>query len=131
MLGSRHHGLDLLDPDGLLPTALGQQHLAGAGLVDQVDRLIRQLAVIDVLGRQLHRRLEGVIGVAELVELLVVGLQALQDLDRVLKRRLVDVDLLEAPDKRPVLLEVLTELLVGGRAHAAQAALLQGRLQEV
>src|SRR3546814_1426639 len=37
--------------------------------LDDVDRLVRQLAVVDVLGRQLHRRLDGVVGVAELVEL--------------------------------------------------------------
>ena len=69
------HGLDLLQADDLLALALGQQHLRGAGLVDDVDRLVRQLAVVDVLRRQLHRRLDRVVRVAELVELLVVGLQ--------------------------------------------------------
>jgi hypothetical protein len=53
------------------------------------------------------------------VELLEIRLQALQDLDGVLDRRLVDVDLLEAADQRAVLLEKLAELLVGGRADAA------------
>ena len=62
---------------------------------------------------------------------LVVGLQAAQDLDRVLDRGLVDVDLLEPPDQRPVLLEVVAVLLVGGRADAAQAAALQRRLEQV
>ena len=62
---------------------------------------------------------------------LEVGLQPLEDLERVLDRRLVDVDLLEPPRQRPVLLEVLAVLLVGGRAHAAQRARLQRRLQQV
>ena len=70
---ARHRGdrrLDLLDADGLLALVLRQQHLRGAGLVDHVDRLVRQLAVVDVARRQLHRRLDGVVGVLDLVELL-------------------------------------------------------------
>ena len=62
---------------------------------------------------------------------LEAGLQALQDLDAVLDRRLVDVDLLEAADQRPVLLEVVAVLLVGRRAHAAQIARRQRRLEDV
>ena len=111
-----------LTPIVFLRRFSGQQHLRGAGLVDHVDRLVGQLAVVDVARRQLHRRLDGVVGVAELVELLEVGLQALHDLDRVGHRRLVDVDLLEAAHERPVLLEVLAVFLVGGRADAAQRA---------
>src|SRR3546814_11431307 len=63
--------------------------------------------------------------------LLVIGLQALEDLDGIVDRRLVDVDLLEAPDQRTILLEVAAVFLVGGRTHAAQAARLQRRLQQV
>ena len=70
----RDGGLDLLDADGLLALALGHQHLRGAGLVDHVDRLVRQLAVVDVARRQLHRRLHRLVGVFELVELLEIGL---------------------------------------------------------
>ena len=109
----------------------GQQHLRGAGLVDHVDGLVGQLAVGHVAGRQLHRRFDGVIGVADLVELLVVGLEALQDLDGIRDRRLVDVDLLEAADQRAVLLEMLAIFLVGGRADAAQRAVGERRLQQV
>ena len=75
--------------------------------------------------------LDGLVGVLELVEALEVRLQALEDGDRVLDRRLLDVDLLEAADERAVLLEVLPVLLVGRRADAAHAARLQGRLQKV
>jgi hypothetical protein len=58
--------LDLLDADGLLAPVLGQQHLRGARLVDHVDRLVGQLAVVDVARRELHRRLDGVVGVRSL-----------------------------------------------------------------
>jgi hypothetical protein len=73
------HRLDLLEADGLLALASAAAS-GGAGLVDDVDRLVRQLAVGDVLGRQLHRRLERLGGVLQLVKFLVVGLQALEDL---------------------------------------------------
>ena len=59
------------------------------------------------------------------------GLEALQDLDGVLDRRLLDVDLLEAAHERAVLLEVLAVFLVGGRADAAHGARLQRGLQQV
>jgi hypothetical protein len=92
---------------------LGQQHLRGATLVDHVDRLVGQLAVIDVARGKLDRRLDGVVRVAQLVELLEIGLLALEDLDRIRHGRLVDVDLLEAAHQRAILLEVLPVFLVG------------------
>ena len=63
--------------------------------------------------------------------LLEIGLEAAQDLDRVLDTGLVDVDLLKAPHQRPVLLEVAAVLLVGGGADAAHHPALQGRLEDV
>ena len=104
--------LDLLDPDRLLALRLRQQHLRGAGLVDDVDGLVGQLTVVDVARRQFHRRLHRLSGVAQLVELLEIGLEALEDLDRVGDARLLDVDLLEPADERPILLEILPVFLV-------------------
>ncbi len=123
--------LDLLDADRLPPLPLGQKHLRGAGLVDHVDRLVRQLAVVDVFGRQFDRRLDRLLGVADAVEVLEIGLESLQDLDRVGHRRLVHVDLLEAPHQRAVLLEMLAVLLVSGRADAAERPRLKCGLQQV
>ena len=65
------------------------------------------------------------------MELLVVDLQALQDLDRVFDGGFVDVDLLEPANQRAVLLEVLAELLVGRGAHAPQGARGERGLQQV
>ena len=70
------HRLDLLDPDRLAPLGLGHQHLGGADLVDHVDRLVRQLAVVDVARRQLDRRTQGLGGVAHPMVLLIVRLEA-------------------------------------------------------
>ena len=123
--------LDLLDANDLPPVALRQQHLRGAGLVDHVDRLVRQLPVVDVLGRQLDRRLDRLARVAHPMEVLEIGLEAFEDLDRIGDGRLVHVDLLEPAHQRPVLLEVLPVFLVGGRADAAERAGLQRWLEQV
>ena len=124
-------GLDLLDADGLLAPALRQQHLGRARFVDHVDRLVGQLAVVDVARRQLDRRLDGVVGVFELVIGLEIRLEPLHDLDGVGDRRLVDVDLLEAPHQRAVLFEILPVFLVGGRADAAHVAGGERGLEQV
>ncbi len=100
-------------------------------LVDHVDRLVRELAVVDVARRKLDRRLDRFVRVADLVMILVIGLQPLQDLDRVGQRRLVHVDLLEAADERAVLLEELPVFLVGRGADAAELAGGERRLQQI
>ena len=98
----------------------GHQHARGAHLVDHVDGLVGQLAVVDVAGRELDGGAQGFRRVAHLVVLLEIGLEPAQDLDRLLDGRLIDVDLLEPAHQGPVLFEVVAVVLVGGRAHAAQ-----------
>ncbi len=127
----RNRSLDFLDADGLLALVLGHQHLRCAGFVDHVDRLVRQLAVVDVTRRQLHRGLDSLVGVLQLVVVLEIRLEALEDGDGVLDRRFVDVDLLEPAHQSAVLLEVLAVFLVGGRAHAADRARSQSRLEQI
>ena len=127
----RDRGLDFLDADGLLALVLRHQHLRRTRLVDHVDRLVRQLAVVDVARRQLHRGLDRLVGVFQPVIVLEIGFQALEDRDRVLHRRLVDVDLLEPAHQRAVLFEMLAVFLVGGRAHAADGARCQRRLEQI
>jgi hypothetical protein len=105
--------------------------LARAGLVDHVDRLVRQQAVGDVLDRQVHRGLERIVRVFDLVVFLEARLEALEDLDAVGDRRLDDVDLLEAPRQRAILLEHAAVFLERGRADAAQLAAGEHGLDQV
>ena len=62
---------------------------------------------------------------------LVFLLEAAQDRDRVLDRRLGHEDRLEAPRERRVLLDVLAVFVERGRADAMQLAARQRRLQHV
>ena len=62
---------------------------------------------------------------------LVPLLQAAEDGDRVLDRRLADEDRLEPALEGGVLLDVLAVLVEGGGADAAELAAGQGRLEQV
>jgi hypothetical protein len=101
------------------------------GLVDQVDRLVRQEAVGDVAMRQLGRGDDRRVGDVDAVVQLVLLAQAAQDGDRRFDRRLVDQHLLEAAFERGILLDVLAVLVERRRADAVQLATRQRRLEHV
>ena len=101
-----------------------------AGLVDQVDRLVRQEAVGDVAVGQRRRGDQRLVGDGDAVVRLVAVAQALEDLDRVRDRRLGDLDRLEAALQRGVLLEVLAVLVERGRTDGLQLAAGQHRLED-
>ena len=104
---------------------------ARRGLVDQVDGLVGELAGGDVAVRQ-HRRGDerGVLDAHAVVHLVAL-LEAAQDRDGVVDRRLAHVDLLEAALERGVLLDVLAVLVERGRADHAQLAAREHRLDHV
>ncbi len=131
---ARDLGDDLLDlglADDLLLARLGQDLLRGAGLVDDVDRLVRQVAVVDEARRQLGRGGQRRRRVLHAVVLLEARLESLQDLDRLGDRGLGHVDLLEAPRQRVVLLEDAAVLGVRRGADALERAGRQRRLEQV
>ena len=100
-------------------------------LVHQIDRLVGQEAVGDVAVGQGRRGDDGGIGDAHAVMDLVFLLDAAQDRDRVLDRRLADEDGLEAPRQRRVLLDMFAVFVERGGADAMQFAARQRRLQQV
>ena len=93
----RHHVLDVANTDGLASPGRRQKLLRRARLVDHVDGLVGEEPLVDVAVRKLgggsHRRSR----VPDLVVLLESGLEAVQDLHRLLDRGLADVNLLESP----------------------------------
>src|SRR5438105_3948374 len=100
------------------------------GLVDQVDRLVGQVPVLDVPVGEDRRRLQRVVRDLHAVVCLVPVAEAAEDLDGVVDRRLVDADLLEAPLEGRVALEVLAVLVEGRRADRLQLAAREGRLED-
>ena len=75
--------------------------------------------------------MQGVVGDLEPVVLLVALADALEDVDRLLERRLLHHHRLEAPLQGRVPLDVLAVLVERGRADALQLAARQGRLEDV
>lgn len=101
-----------------------------AGLVDEVDRLVRQEPVADVAVGQLGRGHQRTVGDRDAVVGLVAVAQALEDLDRVAERRLGDLDRLEAALERGVLLQVLAVFVERRRADGLQLTAGQHRLED-
>ena len=129
--------LDLeLDPPALELVELDRHRVdlhaqPRGGLVDEVDRLVGQEPVGDVAVGQRRGRDERGVGDPDAVVDLVALAQAAQDRDRLLDRRLVDEDRLEAPLEGGVLLDVLAVLVEGRRADRVQLAAGEHRLQQV
>ena len=106
------------------------QAQARTGLVDQVDRLVRQHPVRQVPCAQFDGGADRVVRVRDRVVLLVRGLESLEDAHRVLDRGFGDLHGLEAALEGRILLDpaVLGER---GRADQVQVAPGEARLQDV
>src|SRR5216117_933757 len=101
-----------------------QRHQARArgGLVDDVDRLVRQLTVGDVAVGQVDGRVDGLLSDLDPVMRLVLVPEAADYLDRLRHRRGLHDDRLEAALERTVLLDVLAVLVERGRADRLDLA---------
>ena len=108
---------------------LGTDH--GAGLVDQVDRLVGEETVGDVaVGERRRRHQCSILNPDAVVDLEALA-QPPQDRDRVLDCRLVDHHRLEPALERGVLLDVAPVLVQRGRPDAMQLAAGEHRLEHV
>ena len=114
----RRHGVDL-----------GTDH--GTGLVHQVDGLIRQETVGDITVGQRSGGNQRAVGDLYAMEDFIALLQAAQDGNRILYRRLSDQHRLEAPFQRRVLFDVLAVFVQRGRADQVQLAPGQHGLEQV
>ncbi|MOA16142.1 hypothetical protein D3C78_1363370 [compost metagenome] len=83
-------------------------------LVDHVDGLVRQVAVIDVLGGEFDRGTDGLDGVTHAMVRLIAALEPHQDTGGVIYARLDDVDLLETARQSPIFFEDLGIFLISG-----------------
>ncbi len=114
----RRHGVDLRADHG-------------AGLVDEVDGLVRQETIGDIAVGERGRGDERVVVDAHAVVDLVALFQAAEDGNGVLHRRLIDLHGLEAALERGVLFDILAVLVERRRADAVQLAAGEHRLEQV
>ena len=103
----------------------------GARLVDQVDGLVRQIAVGDIPLRQHHRLPQHPLRDGHAVELLVVVSDTLQYLQRILHIRFVHRHRLEPALQRRVLLDMLAVLVERGGTDDLYLAPAEGGLEDV
>ncbi len=103
---------------------------ARAGLVNKVDGLIRQKAILDIAGGKTSRGLQGVVSDGDAVVGFVAVAQPFKYVDSQLDARLVDLDGLETTLQSGVLLDVLAVLLESGGADCLQFATGKHRLQD-
>ena len=103
---------------------------SSARLVDQVDRLVRQEAVVDIAVREVRGADESGVGDGDPVVGFIPVPQALEDLDGVRERGLGNLDRLEAALQRGVLLDVFPVLIQRRRADGLELAPGQHRLQD-
>ena len=123
-----HAAAQLVDLDGRGV----QLHAQARGrLIDQVDRLVGQLAPRDVAVRQGRRSNERTIGDGHLVVSLVLRRDTAQDRNGVLNRGLADEHLLETTLQRRILFDVLAVLIESRRADHAQLAAGEHGLEHV
>ena len=109
-----HHGFDIRHVDRFLTLAHRHQTGARASLINDVNGLIRQMTIVDVFYRQLHRCPYRFRGVANVVVRFVLRLQTVEDLHGLFHRRLGNINFLETTRQRPVLLKDIAEFLIGG-----------------
>ena len=111
--------------------AVGLDPKMACRLVHHVDRLVGKEALRDIAVGQLRRRDQGFVGDPHAMVKLVFLLQPAKHENRVLHRRLVDKDRLEAPRQRRVLFDILAIFVQRRRPDAAQLATRQRRFQKV
>ncbi len=102
----------------------------GAGLIDQIDGLVRQHAIGQIAGAHRHGGAQGGVRVRHLVVVLVRAAKTFQDADGILSGGLVDLDRLETALQRRVLLDLAVLVERRGTDHV-QLAARQAGLQDV
>ena len=100
------------------------------GLVDQVDRLVGEVAVLDVAVGERGCCGQRLVGDLAAVVRLVAIAQSAQDLDGLVDRGLLDAHLLEAALERGVALEVLAVLVERRRADGLDLPARERRLED-
>ena len=103
---------------------------ASASLIEDVNCLVWQEAILDVAARKRNGSLDGSLGVVDVVVLLVAVLKTVDDRNGVIVVWLADVDRLETPLKCSVLLDMFTILFCRSCTNDLDFSTRQRRLQD-
>ena len=103
----------------------------GTGLIDHVDGLVRQEPAGNIAGGELHGRFERLVLKHHAVMTFVLILKTLEDFNRLLLRRRMDDDVLEAPLQRSILLDELAVLIECRGSDALHLSTGKSRLENV
>ncbi len=131
---TRDLGYDLLDlmlANNTLLLRLGLNALRRAGLVNDINRLIRQVPVIDKACRKFRGGSEGGYRIFDLVMRFKTRLQAPQNCNRFVDRGLHHIDFLETTRQRVIFFENAPELGVRGCSDAFELPGRQRWLEQV
>ncbi len=126
-----HHFLDIVHADTFLAPRRRQQRLGRPYLIDNIDGLVGQMTIVDVFDREFHRRPQGSVGVAQVVVIFELPLQAAENFKGLVGAGFRYVDFLEATTEGTILLKMLAEFLIGSRSDAAQLACGKGGLEQI
>src|SRR5690606_34465180 len=104
---------------------------ASTGLVHDVDRFVRKESIRDVAIAQFDGKLDGLVRVADVVVLLIMGFDVAQNVDRLFGRRWIDDDLLEAAIESTIFLDVLAIFVERSGADALDRSTCESGLEHV
>ncbi len=88
-------------------------------LVNQVDRFVGQIALIDIFRTHVHRIGNDTLPVGDAMKFLKIFFKSLENTGGILNVWLLDINILKAPHKTLALLKMLLVFLIGRRADKA------------
>src|SRR5438552_3033192 len=104
---------------------------AASGLVDQVNGLVRHVAIRDVATCHLGCSLDCLIGNRQAMMGFIAFADALENLNRLLDGRLTDNDFLETPLQSGITLDVLAVLVESGSTNSLQLTTSKRRVEHI
>ena len=127
----RNDGFDIARANDFFTLTHGLKLLVGSSFVNNVDSLVRQKSICNEARRHFGRRPQRFVGVPQTMVLFKARLQAFENLVCIFNRRLQDIDFLETPTERLVLIKNTSVFGVGCRSNAPELTGAKERLKQI
>jgi hypothetical protein len=109
----RNHPFDVAHLNNLFTFRAALQPLISTSFVYHVNCLVRHITIIDIPACKHCSRLQGLVGIAQVMMFFVTALESFQNLVRGFHIRLIDVDFLEPSRQCTVFFENAAIFLIG------------------